>query len=225
VFVGHYGVSYASKRASWNVPLWVHFLAVQFLDVLWGVFVLLGLEHVRITPGITATNPLDLYYMPYTHSLVGAFVWSIAAAGLYWQWRGRREGGRGSLVVGIAVLSHWFLDLLVHRPDLPLIGDQFKVGFGLWNQPIVAFLLEATILVAGLLLYLRSSEPTSRAATSGPFAFVAFMLAVQAMTFFGAPPSSPAGAAVTALVAYFVLAAIAGWLDTKRRPRAALLET
>jgi hypothetical protein len=218
VFVGHYGVSYASKRADWNVPLWALFLSVQFLDVLWGIFVLAGLERVRITPGITATNPLDLYYMPYTHSLIGAIVWSIVAGLLYWRWRGHREGGHGSLIVGLAVLSHWFLDLIVHRPDLPLVGDRFKVGLGLWNQPAVAFALEAVILTAGLWLYLRSSERISRLGTTGPLAFVALMLAVQAMTFFGAPPSSPTGAAVTALAAYFVLAGMAGWLETRRRP-------
>jgi membrane-bound metal-dependent hydrolase YbcI (DUF457 family) len=220
VFVGHYGVSYAGKAADWKVPLWVLFLSVQFLDVLWGVFVLLGLERVRITPGITATNPLDLYYMPYTHSLVGAVVWSVVAAFLYWAWRGRRENGRGHLVVGAAVLSHWWLDLLVHRPDLPLIGDRFKVGIGLWNLPAVAFALEAIVLIAGLLLYLRSTERISRGGTIGSFAFVVLLLAVQAMTFFGAPPSSASGAAITALVAYFLLAGMAGWLETKRRPLA-----
>jgi hypothetical protein len=218
MFVGHYGISYASKPIEPRVPLWVLFLAVQFLDVLWGIFVLLGVERVRIVPGITATNPLDLYYMPYTHSLAGAVVWSLVAALGYRLWRGRMETATGPAMVGVAVFSHWVLDLFVHRPDLPLIGDQFKVGLGLWNMPLIAFSLEAVLLAGGLLLYLRSTEPIARFGTVGPPVFVLIMLVIQAVTFFGAPPSSPAGAAITALGAYFVLAAVAGWLDAKRRP-------
>src|ERR1700704_778861 len=96
------------------------FLAVQWIDVMWSIFVLLGLEKVRIAPGITASNPLDLYYMPYTHSLVAALLWSLGA---YIAYRGIRAFGgshRAALLVAVAVFSHWVLDLLVHRPDLPL---------------------------------------------------------------------------------------------------------
>lgn len=221
MFVGHYGPSYAAKSFDQRVPLWVLFLAVQFLDVLWGTFVLLGIERVRIVPGITATNPLDLYYMPYTHSLIGAIGWSIVAALLYRAFRKGSESGAGPLIVGIAVFSHWILDLLVHIPDLPLIGNRYKVGFGLWNHPAISFSLEAAFLFGGLWLYLRTSRLEKPGGTVGFILFGFLLLAIQAMTFFGAPPTSPSSAAVTALVAYAVIAAAAGWLERRRVPLAA----
>jgi hypothetical protein len=214
MFVGHYGLSYAGKAIDQRIPLWTLFIAVQLLDVFWGIFVLLGIERVRIVPGITATNPLDLYYMPYTHSLLAALGWSIAAAFAYWIWR-ERTAPRQALVIGAAVLSHWVLDFLVHRPDLPLLGNQMKVGLGLWNSPAVAFALEAVFLFAGLLWYMHA---TRRSRRGGAAAFVLFSLAllgVQAITFFGAPPTSAQGAALTALVAYLVLAGIAAWLEAR----------
>jgi hypothetical protein len=226
MFVGHYGPSYAGKAAGQRIPLWVLFLAVQLLDVFWGVFVLVGIEKVRIVPGITATNPLDLYYMPYTHSLVGALVWSAAAAVAYRLWKGR-TAVRDALIVGAAVFSHWILDLLVHRPDLPLVGDRMKIGLGLWDLPAAAFGLEALFLFGGLLWYLRATRRTRLG--GGTVAFVVFsvaLLGVQAITFFGAPPTSPQGAAITALVAYFVIAGIAAWIETRamRTPAAAELQ-
>ena len=213
MFVGHYGASYAGKVISQRVPLWILFIAVQLLDVFWGIFVLIGVERVRIVPGITATNPLDLYYMPYTHSLVGALGWSVAAAVAYRLWR--RSEARESVVIGAAVFSHWILDLLVHRPDLPLIGDSMKVGFGLWNVPALAFGLETFFLFGGLLWYLHATRTTRRGGGVGFLAFSAALLGVQAVTFFGAPPTSPRGAAITALAAYFVLAGIAAWLEAR----------
>src|SRR6266446_4987290 len=145
MFVGHYGVSFAAKKAEPGIPLWVLFIAVQLLDVLWAPFVLLGIEKVRIVPGITASNPLDLYYMPYTHSLVAALIWSAGAFALY-RLVMPRGGAPAALVVAAAVLSHWVLDLVVHRPDLPLYDDSAKVGLGLWNHPAPALGLEAALL-------------------------------------------------------------------------------
>src|SRR5215467_9200301 len=106
MFIGHYSVSFAGKAADKRIPLWLLFLAVQFVDVMWGIFVLLGIEKVRIVPGITASNALDLYYMPYTHSLVGAIGWAILAA-LICQFFPRLRGGRTGLILALAVFSHW----------------------------------------------------------------------------------------------------------------------
>jgi hypothetical protein len=125
-----------------SIPLWVLFIAVQLLDVFWSIFVLLGIEKVRITSGITATNPLDLYYMPYTHSLIGAMLWAIGATIVYYLCR-RTDGWAPATFVGAAVFSHWVLDVLVHRPDMPLYDDSSKIGFGLWNYPVFAFTLDA----------------------------------------------------------------------------------
>src|SRR5438477_5861646 len=128
MFVGHYGVSFAAQRGEKTIPLWVLFLAVQLLDVFWSVFVLCGIEKVRIIPGITASNPLDLYYMPFTHSLVAALLWSLGAYAACRSLRAFGASRRAALLVAAAVFSHWVLDVIVHRPDLPLYDDMLKLG-------------------------------------------------------------------------------------------------
>jgi hypothetical protein len=203
MFVGHYGAAFVGKRADASIPLWVLFLAVQFLDVLWAPLVILGIEKVRIVPGITATNPLDLYYMPYTHSLVGAVCWSIGGAALYGL-VARPPRWRSMAVVGLAVFSHWVLDLIVHRPDLPLYDNTAKVGLGLWNRPALAFSLEAGFFFGGLALFLRV-----RPMRIVPLVvFGLLILTIQAYVFFGPPPRSPSAFALTALVAYAGYAAV-----------------
>lgn len=219
MFVGHYGVSFAAKAAKNAIPLWILFLAVQFLDVFWSLFVLLGIEKVRIVPGITATNPLDLYYMPYTHGLVAAALWSVAAALGYKIFR-KVDGWSAAGLVGAAVFSHWLLDWLVHRPDLPLYDNSFKVGLGLWNYPALAFALEIAFLFGGMYFYMKATRATAQVGRFGMVIFGLVMLAVQALVFFGPPPTSDQSAAVTALVVYFAFAAIACWLERKRVPRA-----
>ncbi|HEX2342960.1 MAG TPA: hypothetical protein VHI98_20970 [Vicinamibacterales bacterium] len=210
MFVGHYGVSFATTKANAGIPLWILFLAVQWLDVIWAPLVLLGIEKVRIVPGFTATNPLDLYYMPYTHSLVAAILWSVAAAGAYRAVRG--ANAEASLFVGLAVLSHWILDFIVHVRDLPLYDNTQKVGLGLWNQPILAFTLEAALLLGAIAGYLRASHTRAM----GILGFGLTMLAVQAYIFFGPPPASPAAAAGTALGAYGLFALVIWFLADRR---------
>ena len=214
MFVGHYGVSFAAKRVDHTIPLWVLFIAVQFLDVLWAPCILLGIEKVRIVPGITASNPLDLYYMPYTHSLVAALAWSCVAV-LAYQLLARPARRQSSVVVGLAVFSHWILDLVVHRPDLPLYDNSTKVGLGLWNAPAVAFGLEAAILFGGMWLCLR--RRITRAL--GTLVFGLVMLAIHAYVFFGPPPTSDRAAASSALVAYALFALVIWWLEDRRSAR------
>jgi hypothetical protein len=211
MFVGHYGVSFAAKRADRSIPLWVLFIAVQFLDVLWAPLVLLGIEKVRIVPGITASNPLDLYYMPYSHSLVAAIGWSVVGAAAY-QLLARPSALRSSVIVGIAVFSHWVLDFIVHRPDLPLCDNTAKVGLGLWNAPAVALALEALLLLGGIWLCFR--DQLSRAI--GTFVFGALMIVLQTYIFFGPPPVSDKAAASTAIIAYAVLALVIWWLQDRK---------
>ncbi len=218
MFVGHYGPSFAAKGIKQSIPLWVLFIAVQLLDVFWSIFVLLGIEKVRIVPGITATNPLDLYYMPYTHSLVGSMLWAVGAAIVYYLWR-KADGWAAATLVGAAVFSHWVLDVLVHRPDMPLYGNSSKIGFGLWNYPVFGFVLELAVLFSGMYLYLKTTKSTSRIGSYGMGIFGFIMLAVQCVVFFGPALSSDKAAAITALFYYFVFAGVAYWLEGKRIPR------
>lgn len=213
MFVGHYGVSFAAKRAAPAIPLWVLFVAVQLLDVFWAPLVLLGIEKVRIVPGITASNPLDLYYMPYTHSLLAALLWSAGAFLVYRLLAPRGDAGRAALVVALAVFSHWVLDFLVHRPDLPLYDNTAKVGLGLWNFPAVAFVLEAGLLFGGMWRYFGIGlVPRLRMIVFG-----LVMLVIQAYVFFGPPPASNKAAAWTALASYAVFAAVAARLERPNR--------
>jgi hypothetical protein len=206
MFVGHYGVSFAAKKLDTTIPLWVLFLAVQWLDVVWAPLVLLGIEKVRIVPGFTRTNPLDLYYMPYTHSLVAAALWSVAAAVVYRI--AKRASAPASALVGAAVFSHWVLDFIVHVPDLPLYDNTAKVGLGLWNYPVVAFALEALLLLGAMAAY-AWAVPSRRL---GVMLFGLAMLGIHAYVFFGPPPVSSSAAAATALVAYGLFATIIWFL-------------
>src|SRR5215510_12423048 len=208
MFVGHYSVSFAGKAAEPRIPLWLLFIAVQFVDVLWAIFVLLGIEKVRIVPGITATSPLDLYYMPYTHSLVGAIGWSLLAF-VVCQLVPNLRGSRTGWIVALAVFSHWVLDLLVHRPDMPLYDSTFKMGFSLWNYRIAAFVVELVVLLGGAALYLRAASRKGRISM-----FVLILVVVHVYgTFFFPPPPSDRAIALTALSFYTVLALIAWWAD------------
>jgi len=216
MFIGHYGVSFAVKARDKSIPLWMLFIAVQFLDVFWGVFVLAGIEKVRIVPGFTATNPLDLYYMPYTHGLLTAIGWSIAFGAAY-QLIARPAAARSSLIVGLAVFSHWVLDLLVHRPDLPLYDNSAKVGLGLWNVPAIELPLEALLLLGGMWLCFRDNL----ARATSTFVFGVLLVVLQLYFFFAPPPPSAQAIALTAIGSYVVLALVIWWLqDRKAKTRA-----
>jgi hypothetical protein len=210
MFVGHYGPSFLAKRLAPDIPLWILFLAVQLLDVFWAIFIFLGVERVRIVPGFTQTNALDLYYMPYTHSLPGALAFAAAAAIAY---RLITGSGLEGVVVGAAVFSHWPLDLLVHRPDLALYDNAAKVGLGLWDYPYVTLVVEGALLLGAMALYLARSQPlTGRTRYSMP-AFGLAILLMQAGMLFGPPPSSDRAFAATALIAYVLFAGAIAWLE------------
>ena len=215
MFVGHYSVAFAVKSDENKIPLWVLFVAVQLLDFLWAPFVLLGIEKVRIVPGITATSPLDLYYMPYTHSLIGALIWSALAFAIYRVVAGARVSRTAGLLVGFAVFSHWILDLIVHRPDLAIYDDTLKVGFGLWNYKALEFGLEIGILVVGIIIYLKRNVQ-SVARKIGVVIFGVVLVLIQTQTTFGRRPlSSDRVVAITALIFYTLFAGAAFLLEKR----------
>ena len=216
MFIGHYGPSFALKAIRPAIPLWLLFIAVQLVDIGWALLVLLGVERVRIVPGITASNPLDLYYMPYTHSLAAVALWSTVAI-ILWKFLPRSRTRSVAALVGLAVFSHWLLDLLVHGPDLPVYDDTMKVGLGLWNYRAIALLLEVVLLFGGMTMYMRRTTAINAIGRFGPPIFGITMVATQCYLFFGPPPTSPAAAAISALVSYVVFAAVAQWLDRQRK--------
>ena len=218
MFVGHYAVSLACKRLAPKASLGLLFIAVQFVDILFFPFVLIGIESFVFQENFTESTHFDLEFMPYTHSLVAGIYWSAAVYGLF---RLLRQGNRVALVMAIAVLSHWFADLIVHTPDLPLVSDDgVKLGLGLWRNAFLTYALEAAMLIVGLVLYLRGTEPAGGfASRNGMTGFVVLMLLINAVNIFAPPMDDTVnGIATTALVMYALLAGVAFWLDRKRTP-------
>jgi hypothetical protein len=213
MFIGHYGPAFGAKAAMRAIPLWVLFVAVQFMDVIWSIFVLLGIEKVKIVPGYMQGSSFDLYFMPYTHGLFGALGLSVIFGGavtLFFRERRRAV----FFIAAAAVFSHWILDLLVHAPDL-WIYDDVKVGFGLWRWLWISLPLELAFLYVGAWLYARH-VPARRGGNAWLLLFVATMTAVEFYAVFGPQPSSPQAAAQTALLAYGAIAAVAALVDLTR---------
>jgi hypothetical protein len=215
MFIGHYGPAFAAKPIARQVPLWVLFVAVQALDFCWSALILLGVEKAHIVPGFTQASALDLYYMPYTHGLIGALILSIVfgALGLLFV---RDKRAAAFAVVTTAVFSHWLLDLIVHVPDLPLLDNSMKVGFGLWRWIWISLPLELAFLFAGAWVYARAVPSRTRRGDLWLWLFVAAMAAVELYGEFGPPPAAPAAEAQTALLAYGTLALLAALVDWGR---------
>ena len=215
MFIGHYGVSLALKRADPRLSLGGLFLAVQLLDLLFFSFVLVGIEKMRIVPGFTEYNAYDLYFMPYSHGLVGALVWSGLVLGGVLLFR--RAPFTGAALVALAVFSHFLLDVPMHTPDMPLLGeDSPKLGLGLWNHRWWALAAELAVLGAGLALYLRASRPRTPGARWVTGVVAVLLVALCLATPFVPPPSGVTPGAIQALVVYVLLAGLAAWLDRAR---------
>ncbi|MBS0297229.1 MAG: hypothetical protein JSR45_13035 [Proteobacteria bacterium] len=215
MFVGHYAAAIAAKTAAPRAPLWSYALACQALDLGWGALVPLGVEKVRIDPGLQGST-LDLYFMPFTHSLPAALIWSAAGVGLA---RAARLPWSASLMLGAVVFSHWGLDLLVHRPDLELGFAPGKAGLGLWNLPVVEMTLEIGLLAVTGALW--AARRTRHARSAWPAAaFLAFLVALQIVVQFvgPAPSATPLEIGLPALVVYLIVGFMA-WL-ADRGPKA-----
>ena len=213
MFVGHFAVGLAAKRLTPYTSLGTLVVAVQLLDLIWPTFLMLGIERVRIDPGNTAVTPLAFEYYPWTHSLLMSVVWAGALAAVYGLFR---RYSRGARVVALAVVSHWLLDFVVHRPDLPLVpGLSHVVGLGLWRSVTATTALELSMLAGGLWMYVRSTEPADRI---GSYALVGFTLAlitIHVANLLGPPPPS-ADAVARVGQAQWLLVAWAVWIDRHR---------
>ena len=154
MFVGHSSVAFAIKTDENRIPLWVLFIAVQFLDYIWATLVLLGIEKLRVIKGFTAGSMLDSYYHPYSHSFIAALIWSALVALVYKKFWQAKASNWAALLVALAVFSHWILDFIAHPRDLAIYDNKWKVGLGLWNHRGLEFGLEIALLAGGIVLYL-----------------------------------------------------------------------
>jgi hypothetical protein len=216
MFLGHFGVAFAAKRAAPAVSLGMLFVAAQFADLLWPIFVLAGVERFQVHPGITAATPLDFQYYPYSHSLVALIGWGVALGIGYCI---VRDGGRRAFAVIAALVgSHWFLDVLVHRPDMPIVDDSHKVGLGIWNSVPATLAVELGLFGACLFMYLRTTRPLDRIGTWALGALVAFFLAIFMGSILGPPPPSTDAVAWSG-IGMWLLIAWAWWIDRHRAVR------
>lgn len=213
MFVGHYAAAMAAKAIEPKAPMWTLAAASQLVDIGWSSFIMLGIERANVDPTLPG-SPLDLYHMPWTHSLPMTFVWSIGAALLvrlllrlpWW----------ASAVVGLTVASHWVLDLIVHRPDLELWFGGEKVGLALWNYPVPEQALEIGLLAVFGAAWAASRKSLGRTAWPA-VAFIGFLVALQIVAMISPVEAGPAGVQVglMALSVYLVVAAVAALTDLR----------
>ncbi len=213
MILGHYAIAFAARRAAPDVSLGTTSLAAQLLDLIWPIFLLIGLERVAIAPNLMRMSPLDFVHYPISHSLLTAVAWGALAGGIYYAARRNR---RGALLVAGLVVSHWFLDLPMHRPDLPLWpGDSPRLGFGLWNSFVATVVIELGLFAAGLAMYVRGTRPKDRVGTWALVGLVAFLLLIFLSGLTGAPPPSERAVGIVTL-GLWLFVPWSYWIDRHR---------
>ena len=231
MFVGHLALGFAAKRATPRVSLAVLLTASQLADVLWPLFLALGLEQVRIDPGNTAFTPLDFVSYPYSHSLVTLIVWGLAFAAIYRAATGRNgppplrfgearrslgEGGRVFLVLAALVVSHWVLDWITHRPDMPIYPGGAKYGLGLWNSVPMTMAVEGVMFAAGVWIYLQCTRPRDRIGRWGLVSLLALLVVVYVASATSGPPPSVNAIIVGASIGAAIMTVWSWWADAHR---------
>lgn len=213
MFIGHFAVGLAAKKAAPKVSLGTLFLAAQLLDILWPVFLLLGWEHVRITPGITAFTPLELYDYPISHSLVTVLGWSLAFALVYYL---AKRYPIGAWVLAAGVFSHWILDFITHRPDMPIApGSATYVGLGLWNSVPGTLIVEGGMFIGAVCLYTRSTTAKDKTGTYAFWGLIAFLIVSYIASIVSPPPPNETVLAWSALSMWLFIP-WAYWIDRHR---------
>lgn len=216
MFIGHFGLGLGAKRVSPGVSLGALFLACQFADLLWPTLVIAGIERVEVAPGATVFTPLDFVSYPYSHSLVALVLWGALVGLVYMV--SRRATAAAAATLALLVVSHWLLDYITHRPDMPLtLSGAPRVGLGLWNSLAGTLVLEGVVFGGGLAMYLRSTTARDRIGSIGLWSLVMFMLVVYLAASFGPPPPSPAAVAWSAQ-AMWLLVLWGYWVDRHRTP-------
>jgi hypothetical protein len=222
MFLGHFAVGFASKRAAPRASLGYLIAAPILLDLLWPIFLLLGWERVRIDPGNTAFTPLAFDAYPWSHSLVMSVVWGACLAGIYLRSSRRRPGAgarpdlQGAWIIALGVVSHWVLDVVTHRPDMPIApGVATKLGLGLWNSVPATLIVELSLFGAGVRAYVSMTRPRDRAGLYALWGLIVFLLVLYVSLLFAPPPPDTSAIAYSDLAA-FILPFWAGFIDRHR---------
>lgn len=216
MFIGHYAPALIAAAHPKAPRLGLLFIAAQLVDIAFFAFVIFGAENMRITPGITAMNAMDLYHMPYTHSLGGGLIFAAALAWAIYYFS--RSAAAALIAAGVA-LSHWFADLLVHAPDLTLLGSPPKLGLGLWNYPLIEMPLELGITGAAFGYYLTRTKAKKGAPSEPVYTLIGVMLALQLYNWLAPQPEKfDLSLPLLALTAFAIFAWLAYRLDRTRSP-------
>lgn len=188
MFLGHFGAGFAGKKFSKSASLGTYFMAAQWIDLLWPILLLLGIEKVKIEPGISNVTPLNFNYYPFTHSLAAAIIWGVIFGVIYFL---IKKNSKTSIILGVFVVSHWVLDFLVHIPDLPIFpGSELKVGLGLWNSFTATIILEGLIFGVGVYLYYKSTKSKNKTGIYSLIGLIIFLILIYISNLFGPPPDS-----------------------------------
>lgn len=213
MFIGHFGVGFGAKKIISKPSLGTLFFASQFIDLLWPLFLLLGIEQVKIDPGNTVVTPLNFIYYPFSHSFIGVLIWAILFGAIYYF---IKKDLKVAIWLGILVTSHWILDLLTHRPDLPILfNNEIMVGLGLWNSLIATIVVEGSIFAAGIYFYLKVTSSKNRIGTVAFWALIVFLVISYLSNLFGPPPPSEDPIGIIGL-SQWLLIAWGYWIDKNR---------
>lgn len=212
MFIGHFGAGYAAKAADKKVSLGTLILASQFIDLMWPILVLFGIEKVKIEPGNTAFTPLNFIQYPLSHSLLAVAVWGILFGTIYYI---IKKDKKGSILLGLLVLSHWVLDLFVHRPDLPLLPwSDIKAGFGLWNSVLFTLIIEGAVFITGIFIFIKTVKRKERGFKLKFWALNIFLALIYIMSIAGPVPNSDRDIAFAGL-AMWLFVIWGYWIDKK----------
>ncbi|TAL43484.1 MAG: hypothetical protein EPN92_10155 [Chitinophagaceae bacterium] len=213
MFLGHYALGLAAKKIDSKPSLGTMLMAAQFIDLLWPLFLIFGIESVKIEPGNTSFTPLNFTHYPWSHSLLATVCWALLFGVVYYIFSKNRKG---ALLLAVLVISHWLLDYITHRPDLPLTfsGDE-KFGLGMWNNKILTLATEGIAFVLGVFIYLRTTKPVGKKGRLLIWSFIILISAIYIMSSFGPPPTSEKMIMYSALGQWLFIA-WAYWIDKNR---------
>ena len=218
MFIGHYGAGFAVKKLKQKTSvrkpsLGTYFLAAQFLDVLWPIFILSGIEKIELEPAGKAFQTLRFIYYPFSHSLLSTIIWAVLFGFVYFL---LKKELRYSILLGLVVISHWILDLISHLPDLQLIpGWDFKAGFGLWNSVPYTVIVEGLIFLGGACLYFTSTKAANKKGSILFWTLIIFLSVIYVLSIMGPPPTSVNAVAASGFAQWLIIG-WGYWIDKNR---------
>lgn len=213
MFIGHFALGFAAKKATPKTSLATLFVAAELADIIWPILLALGIERVVIAPGTTAFTPVDFVSYPFSHSLLMLVVWGALFGGLYFA---RTRNSRGALIIALLVVSHWVLDWITHRPDMPLYPGGPKLGLGMWNSISLTMTVELVMFAVGVAIYARSTRARDAKGRWAFWALVAVLLQGYFFTSRAGPPPSVQNIWRMAFLGTVVTVALAWWADRHR---------